>query len=294
MPDDASSAEGPLLVPVANAETADRQLETAIDLATDRSYRILLVYVLVVPPQLSLQDGYRYLLEDETEAMLADAVQAVDAQGVPVDSRVRMARGVAAGLVGAVEHYDAEAVLMGWRGRPPRQNIVLGSHLDRVLRDADCDVLVQRIRTPRPDVESVLVPVAGGPHDEFAAEAAASIARANDAAATLVHVLESEDSELPREEARAVLAERAGAFEDVGAVEREFVEADNVAGAITDRTAEHDVTVLGVSRGGLLERRLLGTISEGVGRHAAGTVVLAKRHEPVPSRLRRLASTLRR
>ncbi|AGB39387.1 universal stress protein [Natronococcus occultus] len=294
MPDDTSSAEGTLLVPVANAETAERQLGTAIDVATDRSYRILFVYVLAVPPQLSLQDGYRYLLEDETEAMLDDAVQAVDAQGVPVDRRIRMARGVATGIVGAAEKYDAEAVLLGWRGRPPRENVVLGSHLDTVLRDAGRDVLVQRIQTPRPDVESVLVPVVGGPHDEFAAEAGASIARANDAAATLLHVLESEDSELSREEARAVLAERAGAFEDVDQVERELLEADDVAGAITDRTVEHDLTVLGVSRGGFLERKLLGTISEGVGRHAAGTIVLAKRHEPVPSRLSRLASTLRR
>jgi nucleotide-binding universal stress UspA family protein len=285
-----TDADGTLLVPVANAETADRQLDTAIDVATDRSYRILLVYVLEVPAQLSLQDGRRYLLEDETEAMLEEAAASVDSRGVPVDRRIRMARGVATGIVGAVDKHDVDAVLLGWRGRPPRGDVILGSHLDSVLRNAGCDVLVKRIKTPTDDVESVLVPVVGGPHDEFATEAAASIARANDADVTLVHVLESDEPELSREEARAVLAETAGVFEGVPSVERELVEADDVAGTITDRTTEHDLTVLGVSRGGLLQRKLLGTISEAVGRHAAGTVVLAKRHDPVPSRLRRLGS----
>ncbi|WP_049892377.1 universal stress protein [Natronococcus amylolyticus] len=294
MPDHTTDVGGTLLVPVANAEAADRQLDTAIDIATDHSARILLVYVLEVPPQLSLQDGRRYLLEDETEAMLEEAAASVASRGIPVDRRIRMARGVATGIVGAADEHDVDAVLLGWRGRPPRQDVILGSHLDRVLRDAGCDVLVKRIKTPTDDVESVLVPIVGGPHDEFAAEAAASVARANDADATLLHVLESDEPELTREAARAVLAETAGVFEGVSSVERELLEADDVAGTITDRTTEHDLTVLGVSRGGLVQRKLLGTISEAVGRHAAGTVVLAKRHDPVPSRLRRLGSRLGR
>ncbi|MDG5819823.1 universal stress protein, partial [Natronococcus sp. A-GB7] len=151
-----TDVDGTLLVPVANAETADRQLDTAIDIANDRSYRILLVYVLEVPAQLSLQDGRRYLLEDETEVMLEEAAASVESRGIPVDRRIRMARGVATGIVGAVDKYDVDAVLLGWRGRPPRRDIVLGSHLDKVLRDASCDVLVKRIKTPTDDVESVL------------------------------------------------------------------------------------------------------------------------------------------
>ncbi|WP_049920159.1 universal stress protein [Halobiforma nitratireducens] len=287
-----SRSNGTLLVPVANEETVERQLETAVDLAADRSYHVRFVYVLVVPDQLSLVDGRRYLLEDEDERMLAAAVRAVEERGIDADSRIRIARGVATGIVGSVEEYDVDAVLMGWRGRPPRSGIVLGSYLDRVLRNAPCDVLVERIRTPRPDVSRLLVPVVGGPHDEFAVEAAASIARQQDAAVALLHVLEPDEPELERAEAEALLAETTTRFDDVSAVDRTLIEADDVGGAITDRTADHDVTVLGASRGGLLRQGLLGTISEGVGRHAAGSVVLARRHDPVPSRLRRAASAL--
>ncbi|MXV60511.1 universal stress protein [Natronorubrum sp. JWXQ-INN-674] len=289
MPDEVSNADGTLLVPIANPETATRQLDTAIEIAIDRSYRILLVYVLEVPSQLSLNDGRRYLLEDEDEQLLIDAKSRVEAAGVPAEKRIRIARGVATGITGAVEKYDIDAILMGWRGRPPRQDVILGSHLDKVLRNAECDVLVKRIKTPSPEeVESVLVPVAGGPHDGFAAEAAASIARRNDASVTLLHVFDPDDPDRPREDARALLAETADTFEGVQSIDSELVESTDVAGTITDWTTEHDVTVLGVSRGGLLQRAVLGTISEAVGRHAAGTVVLAKRHDPVSSRLRRL------
>ncbi|RQG99599.1 universal stress protein [Natrarchaeobius oligotrophus] len=289
MSKDTGDADGTLLVPIANEETADRQLDTAIDIAADRSYRILLVFVLEIPPQLSLVDGRRYLLEDEHEELLADAVERVESHGIPAEQRIRMARSVATGIVGAVDKHDVDATLLGWRGRPPRQNVVLGSHVDRVLGDAQCDVLVQRIKTSRPEnVDSVLVPVAGGPHDAFAAETAASIARHNDASVTLLHVLEPAEPELSRDEATALLAERADGFEGVQSVDQNVVEDDDVGGTITDQTTEHDVTVLGISRGGLLRRALLGTISEGVGRHAAGTVILTKRHDPVPSRLRRL------
>ena len=97
MSQDTADADGTLLVPIANPETADRQLGTAIDVAADRSYRMLLVFVLEVPAQLSLVDGRRYLLEDEHEAMLADAVERVESHGIPADQRIRMARGVATG-----------------------------------------------------------------------------------------------------------------------------------------------------------------------------------------------------
>ncbi|NGM69148.1 universal stress protein [Natronolimnobius sp. AArcel1] len=279
-----------IVVPIANTETATRQLETAVDLAADRSARIVLVYVCAVPPQLSLQDGRRYLVTAEDEQLLEDAAASVTSHGLAVDTRIRLARGVSRGIVGAVDAYDADTIVLGWRGRPPRQNVMLGSHVDRVLRDAECDVLVKRIQTPTETVDGVLVPVAEGPHAEFAAETAAAIARQNDASITLLHVRDTADPERSETDARALLAETAADIEDVHSVDRKLVAAGDVAGTITDWTATHDVTVLGVSRGGLVQRKLLGSISRAVGRHAAGTVILAKRYDSVPSRLKRLFS----
>lgn len=151
-----------LLVPVANPETAARLLDTAIDIAHGRSMRIVVLHVVEVPPQVPLSAGDSLIGDDGEEVQfLDDAVERVTDAGVAVESRIRYARDVATGIVGAVDAYDADGLLVGWRGRPRRRDVILGSFLDRILAEAPCDVFVKRIRTPSRDIDSVLVPVAG-------------------------------------------------------------------------------------------------------------------------------------
>lgn len=282
-----SQSDGAILVPIANRETADRQLDTAIDIAHDTDRGILLVHVVWVPNQIPLTEGHQ-LVKDENRALLTDATETVREHDVPAGRSLRIARSVSSGILTAIEDHEVGTVLAGWRGRPPRESVLLGGYIDRVLREADCDVLVQRIRSPRSTVESILVPVAGGPHTEFAVETAASIARTNDATVHLLSVVSSEADETSRSTAEALLSRNRSALKSVQLVERELAEGESVAGTITDRTAHHDLTVLGVSRGGVFQCNLLGTISQSIGGHAEGTVIFAKRATSARSRLRRL------
>lgn len=63
---------------------------------------------------------------------------------------------------------------------------------------------------------------------------------------------------------------------DVG-VESTIVRSDHVAGAITDETASHDLTILGATRDPSLKRTLVGSVAEGVGRAAASPGILTRR-----------------
>lgn len=47
---DPETQDGPLLVPVANPETVERLLDTAIDVARGQSMRIVVLHVVEVPP----------------------------------------------------------------------------------------------------------------------------------------------------------------------------------------------------------------------------------------------------
>ena len=182
--------------------------------------------------------------------------------------------------------------MLGWRGRPPRKNIILGSYVDRVLQKAPCDVLVKRIRTDTEAIDSVLVPVASGAHTELAAKTAASIARRHDARVLLLHVLPSDPSDSDRASGSELLRNARAQFDGVSEVAVELGESDHVSGAITDASENFAVTVLGVTEQSLLRRKLLGTVSEGVGRHAEGTVILARRHLSKTSRLRQLIDVI--
>jgi nucleotide-binding universal stress UspA family protein len=268
-----------LLVPVANPETVERLLDTAIDIARARSMQLLVLHVVEVPPQVPLSEGDRLLGETgEEEQLLNDAVEQARDAGVAVDSRMRYARDIATGIVGAVDEHDADALLVGWRGRPRRRDIILGSFLDRILGEAPCDVFVKRIRTPSRDTDSILVPVAGGPHCELAVELAGTVASQRDAAVQLLHVHHPDADDSTKADISALLQDYGSSLTDMDiSVESTTIRSDHVAGAITDETAHHDLTVLGATRDPFLKRKLVGSVAEGVGRTAASSVILTRR-----------------
>ncbi len=275
-----TAANGPVLVPVANPETVDRLLDSAIDIAQARSERIVVIHVVEVPPQLPLSEGDSLLNDGAEEQLLEDAVEQATEAGVPVDSRIRYARDVATGIVSAVDDHDAGTLLTGWRGRPRRRDIVLGSFLDRILGDAPCDVIVKRIRRPSREIDSVLVPVSEGPHAELAVDTAGEIAAERDASVRLLYVLDPDASSSAKSEAEALLADSSSRLEGTAVdVDSTLLRSDHVAGAITDETARHDLTVLGATRDPFLGRKLVGSVAEGVGRAASSSVMLARKAE---------------
>ncbi|ELY60472.1 UspA domain-containing protein [Natronococcus amylolyticus DSM 10524] len=281
-----------LLVPVANPETSDRLLDTAIDLATDRDLEILVLSVVTVPMQVPLGDARHQFDVDDQEALVADAVERATGYGVAAVGRVRFGRSVADGIRGVATDESVDAILLGWRGRPRRRDVVLGSYIDDVLADAPCDVLVKRIDRDRRAVSSVLVPVAGGPNTEFAAETAGALARAHDARIELVTVVPDREEETVAE-ARDLLNRTAPALGAVESVEQTVLEG-SVVETIVERSSEHDVTVVGAAEGAFLRRALVGDVPEAIGREAESAVIMAKRKQDVPEALwRRLRDRFR-
>ncbi|EMA49767.1 UspA domain-containing protein [Halococcus morrhuae DSM 1307] len=293
-----------IVVPIANPDHVEQLLTTAVDMARERNGEILALSVVDLPDQTPLSEGRQYV--DERRDVLDRAMAFAGTGGqlssdgsgtveesndpetgktdIPVSGTVRIAHDVDDAILHTIEQYDADAVLLGWGGwRARRRDVVLGSTVDTVVTDADCDVLVERIDPDTPvAVGSVLLPTAGGPHTELAGEVARSIARVTGARIELLRVIERDDE---REDARAALDDILEDFPDTDA-EVTIVANDDVVDAITARSADHDVTVIGATREGLLQRVVFGTIPERVGEEAESTVVLARRNLGIPSRLR--------
>lgn len=269
--------DGTLLVPLVNPETADRLLDTSIDIARSRSMRIVVLHVVEVPPQIPLSQGERPIDDDGEEVRLLDAaVDQLTAVGLPVESRIRYARDIATGIVSAVEDHDADGLLAGWRGRPRRRDIIMGSFLDHILGEAKCDVFVKRIRRPPGALHSILVPVAGGPHCELAVELAGAIATQHNVSVQLLHVENPTSSS--QTTSAEVLQKQAAVLAELNInAETMTLQSDHIAGAITDETAKHDLTILGATRDPFLKRKFVGLVAQGVGRAAASSVMLARR-----------------
>lgn len=272
-----------IVVPIANPESASRLMKTAISLATDRDGEILVTSVVTVPQQTPLDQG-RQFVEDERE-ILTEVMQIAKDADIPVSGTIRIGHDVSKAILNTITQSDCDTVLMGWKGQhqSQRRDIVLGSNVDTVAQNADCDVLVKRIDTDTDTrIESILIPTAGGPHAEYAAEIADAIATANGGHIDIVHVVDPNADESERSDATELLEETEASI-DTTPVETRLIEGTDVVETIAEYSEDYDLTLVGATREGLFQQLVFGSVPEQIGWRAKSTVIMAKRHLGITS-----------
>ena len=301
-----------MLVAVGNPEHVEQLVRTAGDLAAGGSGTVRIVTVVVKP-----RDSPFGVFADETirREFAGDSHELLERArtppGVTVEREVVVGQSVAGGLLSAVEETAPAALVVGWQGRSRRTDALLGTTVDRLVERAPCDLYVERVGREANGVESVLLPVAAGPHVRAAATVARSIAERNDAR---VHVLSVETPGIDGTAAEHVAQARdllegwngngnrgreaAGGGEVVETrtvpVTTETVDATDLTDALVAAAAGHDVVVLGATRKGPLRGRLVGSVPRRLVDRTDATVILARDGSVVGGLLGRLGGLLRR
>lgn len=269
----------PVLVGVADLDHVQQLVRTAGDLAALGSGAVRLVTVAVKrsnsPFSVFSDDTIVREFAGASHELLA---RAKTPEGVTVDRDIFVAHSAASGLLAAVDDTDPAALVVGWRESERRADTVLGTTVDTLVQRAPCDLYVERVGREADGVDSVLLPVAGGPHVETAARAAAAIAARNDARVVVYHVDRQTD-----DEAATFLSEGRDAVLDVADVPVETVTeyAGDVTEAIVAEAPAHDVLVLGTTRQGSIRRKLAGSVPRRVVDRTETTVILARNGEVV-------------
>jgi nucleotide-binding universal stress UspA family protein len=287
---------GSVVVGVANPDHGRQLVRTAADLARPHGATVRLVTVAAKP-----HDSPFGVFSDETirgsyAGESHDLLASVPAPaGVTVEREVVVARSVARGLLRAVAEDDPSALVVGWQGRSRRTDAVLGTAVDTLVARAPCDLYVERVGREADGVDSVLLPVAGGPHVRAAARAAGAVATQNGARVLVCSVRAPDDD---RADAEAFVAEgREAVAGHVGpdvTVETAVLDGTDVTDAVVAATQGHDVVVLGATRQGAVRRRVAGTVPRRVAARTDRTVVLARDEATVGGLLGRLGGLLRR
>ena len=277
-------------------------MRTAHDIAVDNDGEILVLSIVSLPEQTPLSRGQQYT--DERREVLNRAMTIADGSGmavesqdtepeerVPVSGTIRISHHVDEAILNTIDQYDSDAVLMGWGGwLSRRRNVVLGSIVDTVITEATSDVFVERIEGESiGDAESILLPTAGGPHAELAGEVARAVARTTGARIEALRIVSPDATDEERTEAQETVDEAVGALEEVEGTGT-VVESEDIADGILERSADNDITIIGATRDGLLQRFVLGSIPERIGERAESSVILTKRNLGITSRLKRLLS----
>jgi nucleotide-binding universal stress UspA family protein len=271
------SPAGPVLVAVADPDHVQQLVRTAGDLARVGDGVVRLVTVAVKgrdsPFRLFDDETIRREFARDSRELLAQATPPAD---VTVEREVVPASSVRAGIRTAVADADPAALVVGWAGPVRRSDAVLGTTVDDLLRRAACDLYVERIGREAGGVETVLLPVAGGPNVTPAAAAAKAIAARNRARVLVFSVATDDATGNP---AAAVDAGRAAVETAAGppvTVESRVGEGTDVAAAIVRAGRDADVIVIGATRKRGFRRRLVGSVPRRVAAGTDRTVVLAR------------------
>jgi glucosyl-3-phosphoglycerate synthase len=287
-----------ILLPLANPRTARDLVRIGAGVADGRSTEITALGIVEVPEGVSLSEG---ATQARTARRLLQRVLDVgDEEGVELRTMVRIGRYAADGVIEAVGEEGSDLVIFGWGGPPTasqtaraeaeatemalageraRPRPVFSPTIDAVVRESPCDIAVVKQRGLE-HVESILVPVRGGPHAELAMRIGRDLAKRFGARMVVLHVVPKGIGEraVEREQAAvdAFVQEHAGTRRAAGLIR----EASSVRQAIIKEAANHQLLVMGASAQPTNAtpdgRYLFGTLAEAVASKAKPTVIVVK------------------
>jgi nucleotide-binding universal stress UspA family protein len=150
-----------------------------------------------------------------------------------------------------------------------------------------CDIIFVTRFEERDPIESIVVPIARGPHAGLAIGTGLALARQNGASLDILHVDDPANAD-GRTSAEALLDTAQAFLEDYEDVRTVTQEASDVDRAIVEYTRPFDLTVLGAPREGLLQQFIFDTIPDEVGVNSTGTIFTTRRSGTHDSWLKRL------
>lgn len=283
-PDEHSAGESPVQNPggswprylfCVDGDHPERTLPFVCDLVADAGAELIIGSPVVLPDQTPLEapvprrDGERLAAKFVFKAnQQCNSSSSIDQAVVAGHSRGSILREM-------VQRKNASTLVTEGQPRSGIRALLGIGDVDDAAATEECDTIVvtrtEHLRT----VDSVLVPIAGGPHSELAIETGLALARQNEAPLELLHVYTGDaNGRASGDEVLEAGLDRIGGYSPV---ERTLLEADDVPEAIVERSRQFDVTVLGAPRAGRLRRFVQGTVPGDVDAETDGAVLIARR-----------------
>jgi amino acid transporter/nucleotide-binding universal stress UspA family protein len=258
-----------VMVPLANPEHEAELIELASVIAAQRGGTVVATHIITVPDQTALERARERadVIDESSKHLLDRARQNASTFGVDVETHTILSHRSYEEIFDAARSHDADLVVMGWNpgahGAPGRAE----GTMDELVHSLPCDMLVLKDRGFDPS--RIVVPTAGGPDSELAAEVAALLRTARDAEVVVVHVADDVAA------GEAFLEEWA-ADNDLTDAEL-VVRSGDVETAIAEEAADATLLVIGATERGLLSRLVRGTLVLDVVDEVECSVLLAER-----------------
>ena len=248
-----------VLVPVANPGSLSTLLPPAVHAAKVNGGKVTLLHIVTVPLPTPLSSGYRYLTA--SDALREQAISMVRDEDVAVEYIVRVARRVAPAIIDTAREQRADLVVVGWQGvKTAEGRTVLGTNIDQVLSEVNCDVMMLQPGDTG-SAKRILLPIAEPRQVSYSLQLI-QLFSAAEMELDLLHVFSADTPQAERERITRVLQRQ---IESVNVADKVVnlvtdVSTDRIA-TIIAAARDYDYLVLGETRDTRVRQKLFGNTS---------------------------------
>ncbi|MFQ5808088.1 MAG: amino acid permease [Armatimonadota bacterium] len=264
-----------VLVPIHNPETVANLATLGAVLAKANDGEVVLLSIAEVPIQLPIKEGTGQV--HGRQRLLEDAQKIVRSLGVESELVLKISHDAADGILHAAREEKCDMIVMGWRGWTGDREKLLGTVLDKVVRDAPCDVAVFKGERDLSEdgIGRMLVNVTASPHADLAVDVGQDLAAHWDCATDYLHVQKVGTDIDPLTVSRYFQADVE--TRENPEIEVELAEKRSIAATICRRSADYDLVLIGAARQSIVREILFGSKALSVAKLSRSSVLMVKR-----------------
>ena len=262
-----------VLVPISRPETIESLVDIACDLLA-KGGTLRLLNVIEVPQQLPYE--YAETKKSRARELLLHASQFCQQRGVTPKLEIVSARDIPEAIIDLTKRYKTDLIILGSSQRSVPEKVLFGNVVDRVLREAHCEVVVfsySRVFQPI-KYEKILVPTSGYKHAQRALDFAIQFQKMFRGAVTTMFV----GSDADAEKAKVILSKAKLHAERLGAAVEAVFKTGNVVDNIvnTAREGNYSLIIIGSTERPSYYTVLLGSTADEIVTKAPCNVLVVR------------------
>jgi len=259
---------------VAQDELEDRSLvDFASIVAKVEGGSIRLVHVVEIPDTLPL-DAIDRSYHRDVERDMRTLIDDMTAQGVQARARVVVSHRVEEALLDEVKEQEPDLMVLGWHGHRGVGRI-LGTTVDRMVREAPCDIVVLKSADVQRPIKRILVFNAPAWHVTYATSYAILLAKKFNAEIVLFSAVTT-DAELKTEQAYSARLAEMCRTHSVRYYE-EFAKVKNIVDSVVDESQTYDMLVIGAGPEEKLKEAVLGRTQDQIAQRSPVPVLAVRK-----------------
>lgn len=203
---------------------------------------------------------------------------------IPIEVKVVQHDTPAGAILKQAGKISPNLLILGWHGRPPRRNYMLGSTLDRVLQQARCNLIVIKASPTWPqadfvnkDIIKILAPTAGGPNMPLVMNLALNSTKQSEV--TALYILPEDSDGANVAEREAWLAEITAAWADHPRFKTKVIRSDSILKGVLSEAEAYDMMMLGTTNDSIFSQLWFGAIPQQIATEHEGASVLVKQFD---------------